>query len=174
VGLLRSGETHGICKVRKVCELARNDGFGYCWVDTCCIDKSSSSELTEAINSMFRWYEDAETCYAYLADLTIDESLENGLSQCKWFTRGWTLQELIAPERVRFYDGGWDLRGTKQSLAHEISTITRIDRSVLDGSSTLGSIPVCRRMSWAAGRQTTRPEDEAYSLPWEFSTSICH
>jgi hypothetical protein len=171
-GLLRSGETQGICKVRKACELAHNDGFGYCWVDTCCIDKSSSSELTEAINSMFQWYASAETCYAYLADLTIDDSLEDGLSQCKWFTRGWTLQELIAPKSVRFYDGGWDLRGAKQSLAHEISNITRIDRAVLDGSSNLRSIPVCRRMSWAAGRQTTRPEDVAYSLLGIFDVNM--
>ncbi|KAK4442314.1 heterokaryon incompatibility protein-domain-containing protein [Podospora aff. communis PSN243] len=171
-GLLRSGETQGIRKVRKACELARNDDLTYCWVDTCCIDKSSSSELTEAINSMFQWYRRAEMCYAYLADLAIDESLEDRLSQCKWFKRGWTLQELIAPGRVNFYDSGWHLRGTKNTLAQQISNITRIEKSVLNGIMALSSVPVCRRMSWAAGRQTTRQEDQAYSLLGIFDVNM--
>ncbi|KAK3317916.1 heterokaryon incompatibility protein-domain-containing protein [Apodospora peruviana] len=162
-GLLRTGTSQGILKVRKACELARNDKLEYCWVDTCCIDKTSSSELTEAINSMFQWYASARVCYAFLSDLGSDDSIE-ALGRCSWFRRGWTLQELIAPTTLRFYDESWALRGTKTDHAELVSSITSVDESILLGHKPLSSIPIGRRMSWAAGRQTTRLEDIAYCL----------
>jgi len=170
-GLLLSGTSQGIQKVRKACELAQGDNLEYCWIDTCCIDKSSSSELTEAINSMFQWYASARVCYAFLSDLRSDQSID-ALTECRWFTRGWTLQELIAPRTLRFYDESWTLRGTKVDHAAVVSDITSIDQSILLRHKDLNSIPVGRRMSWAAGRQTTRTEDIAYSLLGIFGVNM--
>ena len=94
----------GFRKIQQTCALAAKNGFDFAWVDTCCIDKRASAELSEAINSMFRWYQDAAVCYVFLADLDPGASLEGSLPHCRWFTRGWTLQELIAPREVLFYD----------------------------------------------------------------------
>ncbi|KAK0710695.1 heterokaryon incompatibility protein-domain-containing protein, partial [Lasiosphaeris hirsuta] len=170
-GLLRSGTSQGFHKVRKACELARDDGLDYCWADTCCIDKSSSSELTEAINSMFQWYASADVCFAFLSDLAPDDGI-GALAGCRWFTRGWTLQELIAPRELRFYDRDWVLRGTKGDHAAIVSEITLVGESILLGHKALNSMPVGRRMSWAAGRQTTRPEDKAYCLLGIFDVNM--
>lgn len=96
----------GYSKITNFCGQARTAGLEYCWVDTCCIDKTSSTELSEAINSMYRWYRDALVCYAYLADVTANESPGNedsSFRKSRWFTRGWTLQELIAPASVVFF-----------------------------------------------------------------------
>src|SRR5262249_8258217 len=95
----------GFSKVRDSCAQARRDGYGYIWIDTCCIDKSSSSELSEAINSMFKWYRNAKVCYAYLVDVQAADPAS--FEKSRWFTRGWTLQELIAPKRLIFFDGRW-------------------------------------------------------------------
>src|ERR1700736_2831968 len=95
-------EKVGYEKVRETCSRAAADGFDYVWIDTCCIDKTSSAELSEAINSMYRWYEEAEECYAYLADVP-----SKSFPDSRWFSRGWTLQELIAPLRVTFLDAEW-------------------------------------------------------------------
>ena len=156
----------GFTKIQNACELARSQGFEYAWVDTCCIDKSSSAELTEALNSMFTWYQNAEVCYALLADLppTSSPDSPSSLEKCRWFTRGWTLQELIAPRVVEFYDSNWTLRGTKASLSEQICSITSITEDVLRDSEALFSLCVAQRMSWAAGRETTRIEDGAYCL----------
>jgi hypothetical protein len=94
----------GYLKIKETCLKARRHGHRYAWIDTCCIDKSSSAELTESINSMFRWYKNAEVCYAFLSDFRSGASAEDELAACRWFTRGWTLQELIAPTRLRFYN----------------------------------------------------------------------
>jgi hypothetical protein len=94
----------GYSKIAMTCRLAAEAGLGYAWVDTCCIDKSSSAELTEAINSMFQWYGRAAICYVYFSDMVPSASLETGLQGCRWFTRGWTLQELIAPKKIDFFD----------------------------------------------------------------------
>ncbi len=83
----------GYGKILKTCELAKADGIHFVWIDTCCIDKSSSAELSEAINSMFKWYQSAEKCYAYLFDLPTGSKGVTPLGSCRWFTRGWTLQE---------------------------------------------------------------------------------
>ncbi|KAJ9161556.1 HET-domain-containing protein [Coniochaeta hoffmannii] len=153
-------------KVRETCRLARARNIPFVWVDNVCIDKSSSAELTEAINSMFRWYKNAAVCFAYLADLPAGpkKNLQQALSLCHWFTRGWTLQELVASRVVEFYDEAWNLRGDKHELCELVSSITRIDEDVLRDSSLLRNIPVARRMSWASTRQCTRVEDVAYSL----------
>jgi hypothetical protein len=154
----------GYSKIKRCCYQAVKDGLQYAWVDTCCIDKSSSAELTEAINSMHRWYQNAAVCYAYLFDVGSREtSLDSMFSRSAWWTRGWTLQELIAPSQVEFYSSTWDILGTKQSLKETISTITGIDIEALGGKD-LDTFSIAQRMSWASKRFTTRTEDMAYSL----------
>ncbi|KAK7191113.1 HET and Ankyrin domain-containing protein [Paraphaeosphaeria sporulosa] len=145
---------------------AKTDGLQYFWVDTCCIDKSSSAELSEAINSMFRWYYSAAKCYVYLSDVSTSGSARDQKSLkkiCKWFTRGWTLQELLAPRVVEFFSAGGVKLGEKRGMTQMIREITGIDICVLQGKS-LHHISVEDRMSWAEKRQTKREEDAAYSL----------
>ncbi|KAI8626635.1 HET-domain-containing protein [Xylariaceae sp. FL1651] len=154
----------GYKKISMVCQLAAKAGLGYVWIDTCCIDKSSSAELTEAINSMYRWYERSEICYAYLSDLPSYLPLTISLRHSRWFTRGWTLQELIAPKRIDFFDKNWNRRGSKEDLVEELSQITKINKHILGHVRPLSAVPVAQKMSWAAGRKTTRIEDQAYCL----------
>lgn len=153
-------------KIHAACVEASKDGLKYLWMDTCCIDNTSSAELSEAINSMYAWYEGAEVCYAYLGDVT-DATDMSQFGASRWFTRGWTLQELLAPASVIFFSSFWIPIGTKLSLASVISRITQIPEGVLT-HRTPGpgrrSLSVATRMSWAAGRKTTRVEDRAYSL----------
>ena len=157
----------GYTKIAMTCQLANADGLQYAWVDTCCIDKTSSAELSEAINSMFHWYGRAEKCYAYLADLddlSFTPAGRDKLADCRWFTRGWTLQELIAPAEVHFFDRHWKMQFQKSEAVETLNSITGIDRGVLIHSKSLLSISVAQRMSWASRRVTTRVEDEAYCL----------
>ncbi|RDW63752.1 hypothetical protein BP6252_11297 [Coleophoma cylindrospora] len=161
-------------KIIDSAEFARTRGFDYIWIDTCCIDKSSSAELSEAVNSMFSWYKDAEICYAYLADVFRDDSStfsENGLSKSRWFTRGWTLQELIAPKEVIFLSKSWQVLGTRRSLKDVIWDVTKVEESVLEGAS-LDTIATGVKMSWASGRNTTRPEDSAFCLLGIFNVNM--
>jgi hypothetical protein len=226
-------------KIKHSCEQARVDGLEYVWIDTCCIDKTSSAELSEAINSMFNWYANAEKCYAYLADVwgirdpstpetTLREPLYRPIadtkpdsryesdatactavritevalhedncnpsvpacicgitsandykkmfSQSRWFTRGWTLQELIAPTQVFFFDFHWNYIGNRNgSLLNAIANITGIDIRALQASKpsqshsqsishVITTFSVAQRMSWAAQRYTTKVEDQAYCL----------
>jgi hypothetical protein len=159
----------GYAKIRFCGEQAAADGFEYFWVDTCCIDKSSSAELSEAINSMYSWYENATICYAYLSDVShlgSNSSKDHAMvefSKSKWFGRGWTLQELIAPSEVVFFSKEWSPIGTKSDLAEDLAKITGIDRRVLGGAHPSVS-SIADRMSWASKRTTTREEDIAYSL----------
>ncbi|KAI0423793.1 HET-domain-containing protein [Xylaria sp. FL1042] len=137
-------------------------------IDRVCIDKSSSAELTEAINSMYRWYKESDVCYAFLSDVSesrLSLPSSKGLSSSRWFTRGWTLQELLAPDNVQFYSSEWKIIGNKKEdpLCSIISDITKIDQNILRGKDIL-DISIARRMYWASGRQTTRIEDLAYSL----------
>jgi hypothetical protein len=154
------------------CKLASGDGLAYVWVDTCCIDKSSSAELTEAINSMFVWYKRATVCYVYLSDLESSADVSTALKDCRWFRRGWTLQELIAPQKVNFYDQNWQFKGCKNRLLEEISGITGISSTVLGHLAPLSSITVAARLSWAAYRETTREEDAAYCLLGIFDVNM--
>lgn len=169
------GRKKGFAKILKTCELAQRFGLKYAWVDTCCIDKSSSAELSEAINSMFHWYRKSVVCYAWLADLPADTSSEPDiaiLKECRWFTRGWTLQELIAPRVVQFHDADWNLRGTKSTLKYHLAEITKISSDVLESPELLYTLPVARRMSWVSQRETTRIEDMAYCLLGIFDVSM--
>ena len=162
-------------KVHFTCEQAKRDGLDYVWIDTCCIDKSSSAELSEAINSMYLWYSKAEKCYAYMADVSgdVDTSrADSDFVRSKWFTRGWTLQELIAPPLLIFYSDKWDRLGQKITLSGIISEITGIDEDILVGKRPLESASIATRMSWAARRVTTRPEDIAYSMMGIFSVNM--
>ncbi|KAF7515383.1 hypothetical protein G7054_g14604 [Neopestalotiopsis clavispora] len=155
------------CTLQSMEEPAVQDGFEWAWVDTCCIDKTSTAELSEAINSMFRWYKKAEICYAYISDAaTIDD-----FDKSRWFTRGWTLQELVAPPTMRFYSSSWCELGTKSELKDVLSRITGIDTEVLE-TGRLGEVTLAKKMSWAANRQTTRAEDLAYCLLGIFDVTM--
>ncbi|KAK1972544.1 HET-domain-containing protein [Colletotrichum sublineola] len=160
----------GFAKIASACKVAlETEGLGYIWVDTCCIDKSSSAELSEAINSMFQWYKQADVCFVLLSDLlpqTGPQPAEDAavLGACRWFSRGWTLQELIAPAKVKFYDASWQYRFTIGGETSMLSAITGIDHDVLAFKKELAAVPVAVKMSWASRRETTRVEDRAYSL----------
>ncbi|KAG8526592.1 uncharacterized protein KY384_008793 [Bacidia gigantensis] len=174
--LAKSKEKKGWRKIEQVCRLAQDDGLNFAWIDTCCIDKSSSAELSEAINSMFVWYRDAKVCYAYLADHdSLDHSAQ--MKDSRWFKRGWTLQELIAPTSVRFYDRDWNLIGTKADLYRDLEGITGIGQEILHQPNhnleqMLESMPIAKRMSWASNRVTTRIEDTAYCLLGIFGINL--
>ena len=163
----------GYRKIQFCGERATKDGLQYFWIDTCCINRSNNVELSEAINSMFRWYRNSAKCYVYLSDIsTCDHDENDQLSQsifersfreCKWFTRGWTLQELIAPASVEFFSLEGKPLGSKKILEQQIHEITGIPVKALQGSP-LSQFTVDERMFWAAKRETKREEDKAYSL----------
>jgi hypothetical protein len=173
----------GFTKIRLCCEQALKDELQWAWVDTqvhdtlqtqnetdrrrCCIDKTSTAELSEAINSMFRWYRKASICYVYLTDVKDVTQLASS----RWFTRGWTLQELISPSKVWFYNANWDYLGSKRGLSAQIQQITNIDSLALE-TGILATVSIARRMSWAASRRTTRIEDRAYSLMGIFDVNM--
>ena len=162
-------------KIRDCCIFAERAGYDWTWIDTCCIDQASSAELSESINSMFTWYADADVCYAYLYDVGDEGDPREPDSQfcnSRWFKRGWTLQELIAPTREIFLSQTWHTLGSKHMLAHEVEQITGIDRHILTHKRSLDTVSVAQRMSWAARRQTTRVEDRAYSLLGIFGINI--
>jgi hypothetical protein len=179
--LNKAAEMKGFMKIVGACERALKDGLKYIWIDTCCINKESSAELSEAINSMFMWYKNAHICYAYLSDVLGGEdpnSLHSSFAMSRWFTRGWTLQELLAPLRVVFYGANWVDIGTKATLHETISTVTgiRVEHivGISDGGNglKLDGLPVAVKMSWAAHRLTTREEDMAYSLMGLFGVNL--
>ncbi|KAG9498301.1 hypothetical protein J7337_011198 [Fusarium musae] len=158
----------GYAKLESCCRVARENGFEYIWDDTCCIDKTSSAELSEAINSMYRYYQEASICYGYLADISTVSEIPNS----RWFTRGWMLQELIAPRSMIFFDKHWRELGTKSSLVQVLSQRTSIPESILCDSEELETTSIAQRMSWAADRVTTRKEDRAYSLMGIFGINM--
>lgn len=164
----------GYAKVKRTCHRASRDGHPYVWIDTCCIDKSSSSELSEAINSMFRWYQESRVCYAFLSDVVGGGALS---PSSHWFSRGWTLQELIAPNRVVFLNQNWESLGDREQLADEITVATGIERHMLvrpdcNVQDVLRSFSVAQRMRWASKRVTTRAEDIAYCLMGLFDVNM--
>ncbi|KAK3949794.1 HET domain-protein [Pseudoneurospora amorphoporcata] len=207
-------QKRGYAKIKQTCQRAKKSGIKWAWVDTCCINKQSSAELTEAINSMWAWYRGATVCFAFLDDLepvpvpvsddggsnvgsnvsastgsrtgsttsshtqaermdhlSHDEKVRR-FGACYWFTRGWTLQELIAPSKMGFYNSNWEFVGEKPALKHVLAEITQISESVLENSALLPTIPAAQRMSWASSRVTTRPEDMAYCLLGIFDVQI--
>jgi hypothetical protein len=155
----------GYKKLRFCKDRVQKDGLSYFWIDSVCIDQSSSMELSTAINSMFRWYRNATKCYVYLSDVsaTIGSSWEPSFDSSRWFTRGWTLQELLAPGSAEFFsqEGVW--LGSKYSLEDKIQAITGIPTQALRGDP-LSQISIEERMSWIANRETTIEEDLAYSI----------
>jgi hypothetical protein len=172
----------GYSKIQGCCNQAVTDGYEWVWIDSCCIDKSSSAELSEAINSMFRWYKQAQVCYAYLSDVGVllnDELLSDWtlglrylrlkaeMPHSKWFQRGWALQEFLAPKHLEFFDRYWQALGTKDNLKEIVSEITGIMdiKNFMDAS-------VAQKMSWASNRETTRIEDRAYSLFGLFGVNL--
>nr|OQO32608.1 hypothetical protein B0A51_00172 [Rachicladosporium sp. CCFEE 5018] len=193
-------EGQGWEKIKKCCEISKEDGYEWTWVDTCCIDKSSSAELSEAINSMWKWYSFSGRCYAFLEDCSLelplpkicktpDFGLQDGprsafdvggewkktlshheLSQIdafaasRWFTRGWTLQELLAPKEVLFYTKRRELIGKKSEMAALIAHSSGIAEAYIKKPQRLYEASVAQRMSWAACRTTSREEDRAYCL----------
>ncbi|KAK5658381.1 hypothetical protein OQA88_2357 [Cercophora sp. LCS_1] len=194
-------EKEGFTKIQFCAWQAIQDDLAYIWVDTCCINKSSSSELSEAINSMFRYYRDSHACYVHLADVPqrpgdgdFDDSIilvdfvqasvqldpkeiehqiwQRQFLESRWFTRGWTLQELTAPFQVEFYSSDCQRLGSKSSLQDLISRATRIPLAVLRDPLTVTSTSIAQRMSWAANRQTSRKEDLAYCLMGLFDINM--
>ncbi|KAF4931234.1 Vegetative incompatibility protein HET-E-1 [Colletotrichum viniferum] len=155
----------GFDKIVQSARIAERRRLRYVWVDTCCIDKTSSAELSEAINSMFRWYQRAFICFAFLSDVDSRKDIDifGALSfeNSRWFTRGWTLQELLAPSSVTFYDRRWTAIGTKISEAAQISAITGIPKGAIT-TTRLDDWSLADRMSWASKRKTSRKEDIAY------------
>jgi hypothetical protein len=195
----------GFKKILHCCNQALSDRISFVWVDTCCIDKSSSAELSEAINSMYAWYQRSQVCYAYLSDVHAWDTYlpedadgawvnsiylynkggywytEGGSSEfimrvmkSKWWTRGWTLQELIAPASVMFYINGcdgWSNIGSKHALIDLVAARTGIDKNVLRYQD-IKSCSIAQRMSWACERETTRTEDLAYCLLGIFNVNM--
>ncbi len=165
-------ELQGYQKLLGACRIAAKYNVDYLWIDTCCIDKKSSAELSEAINSMYSWYEKAEICLAYLEDVKYDTDIDKSFSKSVWFTRSWTLQELLAPMQVDFYDAKWELIGDRGSKADVIQARTGIQDHILTKKVELWAIGIAERMSWASDRQATRPEDVAYSLMGIFDVNM--
>lgn len=163
----------GFLKIKKTCELAEgfeDRGIKHVWIDTCCIDRSSSSELGKSINEMFKYYARAQVCFAHLADLDSPE-----LKECQWFSRGWTLQELLASRRLFFYNQKWACIGTKASLVGALANITGIPRQVLEthwGHGHGHDQSTATIMSWASNRETREPEDMAYCLLGLFDVNM--
>ncbi|TGJ84801.1 hypothetical protein E0Z10_g3961 [Xylaria hypoxylon] len=172
-------------KIYYACRRALDRGCNYVWIDSCCIDKSNSAELTESINSMFRWYSEADVCLVYLVDSCGQATIPKmdytdpcprlytkNSTPCRWFSRCWTLQELLASKKSEFYDSEWDLIYTLQNhpgpfngaVEKMISDITNVDIRALLGRVPLHNYSVEAKMSWAASRKSARPEDIAYSL----------
>ncbi|KAH7026386.1 heterokaryon incompatibility, partial [Microdochium trichocladiopsis] len=138
----------------------QRDGLRHCWIDSCCINKAHPDEKHGAFNAMFAWYQSARVCYVYLHDvLALDD-----LVGSRWWTRGWTLQELLAPSRVVFFSSEGVPLGDKESLQHVIHAITRISREALLGTLPLAHFTIEEKLSWMKGRQTTYEEDWAYCL----------
>ncbi|KAI0676464.1 heterokaryon incompatibility protein-domain-containing protein [Trametes maxima] len=161
-------------KVRKCCAFARKMGYRYVWIDSCCIDKTSSAELSEAINSMFQWYSRAAVCYALLDDVDDADghpaSSASAFRRSRWFTRGWTLQELIAPRDVLFLSKNWEMLGTKEDLADVIEEITGVDLAILllekslDSEEILRKIPDQSIFVWGPGPNSIVEQDKLHNL----------
>jgi hypothetical protein len=220
-------DKQGYKKIHFCGQQAKQDGLQYFWVDTCCIDKTDKAELSHAIRSMFRWYQNAERCYVYLSDVSKRAEVHDTLGQSswapawyrhakrcyeylsgvsirekvvdtrdqvvdtrdkvvdmrgqstwepdfrasRWFTRGWTLQELLAPSIVEFFSQEWEKLGNKVLLKSLICKTTGIPYKALDGAP-LYQFSVNERMQWKDGRKTTYEEDGWYSLSGIFGVEI--
>ncbi|KAF9471959.1 hypothetical protein BDN70DRAFT_819349, partial [Pholiota conissans] len=158
----------GYHKIVNFCRSAwTNHGLAFGWMDTVCINKESSAELDEFIRSMYKWYERAAACIIYLAETQYIADIHLD----RWFTHGWTFQELLAPNYVKFYNQDWQcFRSSRsQAIVSQITKATTItDREL----SRIHLAPLSRRMQLAAAREVTHEEDTAYSLMGIFNVSI--
>ncbi|KAF2647013.1 HET-domain-containing protein, partial [Lophiostoma macrostomum CBS 122681] len=171
----------GYAKIWFCAQQAKRDGLEYLWVDTCCINKADAIEVQCAINSMFHWYQKAVQCYVYLADVstkkreasskTFEYTWEPAFRRSRWFTRGWTLQELLAPHTVKFFSKEGNQLGDKKALERHIHETTGVPIQALQGAP-LDKFSKEDRLSWSKGRHTTRKEDRAYSLLGIFSITM--
>lgn len=169
----RAKDKIGYKKIKFCATQAGKDGLRHIWVDSCCIDRTNSAELSEAINSMFRWYAKSEKCYVFLSDVTgknlneEDKDLadwERQLRLSRWFTRGWTLQELLAPSVVEFFSSEGKKLGDRISLGRLISNVTLLPTAALRQEVPLEDFTIAERLTWQERRETTKDEDMAYSL----------
>ncbi|KAF5349019.1 hypothetical protein D9758_012675 [Tetrapyrgos nigripes] len=166
----------GYQKIRRACREARTDNFDYIWIDTICINQGNHDEVARNINGMYSFYKHSGVCYAYLTDVY---KLNDGSAdliarmwRSGWFQRGWTLQELVAPRTVVFFSAGWEAIGCRRLLKFGISRLTGIPAAVLDGSRPIEDVDMKERMTWCAGRKTTRPPDLAYCLMGILGVSV--
>ncbi|CEJ93232.1 hypothetical protein VHEMI08840 [[Torrubiella] hemipterigena] len=153
-------------KIIEASRLALEQGIDYLWTDWLCIDSSSSASLEKAVNGALSLLQQCALCIVHLDDLEKDSFDEEGLAQCRYWTRSWTLQELIIPQNVQFYDASWKLCGEKHDadVSTIVSTVTGIPVPVLVEPDALWDTALAVRMSWAARRTCRREEDIAYSL----------
>ncbi|KAF5345175.1 hypothetical protein D9758_009685 [Tetrapyrgos nigripes] len=159
----------GYIKIVNACEKARRDGISWIWIDTCCIDKGDHDDVARNVKSMYGYYRNAKICYAFLVDVgagkSVDESsLKEEVEESDWFGRGWTLQELLAPKEVIFFNRDWEEIGRRSTLADTISLRTGIPEWVIEGKVPVQEVDVVKRLCWSVDRQTTKPEDQAYCL----------
>ena len=171
-----AAKVQGACQaVRRWSERSKGDAgqreTNHLWLDNVCIDKRDPFELSASINSMYKWYRQAAMCFAYLSDFQRDDP-SSEIAQSKWFTRGWTLQELVAPKNVMFFDRDWQYLGDRESLQPILTSRTNISRHFLLHSDDIRRASISQRMSWFSGRQTTVPEDIAYCLLGLFDVSM--
>ncbi|KAK4897576.1 hypothetical protein LTR27_004720 [Elasticomyces elasticus] len=157
-------------KIRRCCRLSKQRGFDWTWIDMCCVDKTSSAELSETTNSMFAWYRDAAECYVFMDD--VETISVRQFSVSRWWSRGWTLQELLAPTAVFFFNKDNVFLGTRDSLADLVSHASGIGHEFVTRKRTIYEASIAQRMSWASRRETTRREDEAYALLGIFDVNI--
>ncbi|KAJ1323666.1 HET domain-containing protein [Microdochium nivale] len=143
-------------KIRFCERQAPQDSLSHFWVDSCCIDKANHGEMHGALGAMFAWYRDAHVCYVYLTD--VKTTAESDLLRSRWWTRGWTLQELLAPRDVRFFARGGQYLGDKATLEDVIRRRTGIPAAALRGAP-FDSFTIEEQLSWLGNRQTTYPED---------------
>ena len=169
----------GYTKLEFCGKQAKKDSLEYFWVDTCCINKANLAELDEAIRSMFRWYRNADKCYVYFSDVSTcphdddqnPPAWHAAFRNSRWFTRGWTLQELLAPASVKFFSRERRLLGNKTTLEGLVQEVTQIPARALQ-KAPLSDFSMNERLGWAIGRNTKRIEDKAYCLLGIFNIFI--
>ncbi|CAJ2509471.1 Uu.00g144970.m01.CDS01 [Anthostomella pinea] len=164
-------------KVRGACAQVRawrhnQKPIDYAWLDTVCINKTDPGETSETINSMYRWYKAATVCFVYLYDHPHDRGPFSSMTDSDWFTRGWTLQELVAPTALEFFYQDWRHLGNRKECSAELSPGTGIARGILEVGGPIGKTSISHRMSWFSDRTTTKGEDEAYCLMGLFGVNM--
>ncbi|THV01252.1 HET-domain-containing protein [Dendrothele bispora CBS 962.96] len=161
---LISKKKESLQKIVGACMRARSDGLRYLWIDTCCINQEDQTDVHRNVKNMYSYYRNSRICYAYLVDTDMQDVVESGFGQSRWFTRGWTLQELLAPPEVIFFDSHWGYMGTRTKLRKEISGVTGIPEYIARNPISLRHVDVQERMSWSVLRKTSRSVDRAYCL----------